>query len=137
MQHATESASARRAPRHPGARRLRVLRRVRIERYFRNARALIIYEGTTQIHKMMVAEHVPRYRNLNGRDGDISSRVVGPRAQRTAAGCVALALAPAAYAPPRAGTSVPGEPARRSPLGMTEDDVLAAWGDQAWGLQGL
>ena len=28
-----------------------------IERYFRNARAPIIYEGTTQIHKMMQAEH--------------------------------------------------------------------------------
>ena len=28
-----------------------------IERYFRNARAPIIYEGTTQVHKMMQAEH--------------------------------------------------------------------------------
>jgi glutaryl-CoA dehydrogenase (non-decarboxylating) len=43
-----------------------------IERYFRNARAPIIYEGTTQIHKMMQAEHALGYRNLNGRDGDIS-----------------------------------------------------------------
>ena len=41
-----------------------------IERYFRNARAPIIYEGTTQIHKMMQAEHALGYRNLNGRDGD-------------------------------------------------------------------
>ena len=43
-----------------------------IERYFRNARAPIIYEGTTQIHKMMQAEHALGYRQLNGRDGDVS-----------------------------------------------------------------
>jgi glutaryl-CoA dehydrogenase (non-decarboxylating) len=43
-----------------------------IERYFRNARAPIIYEGTTQIHKMLQAEHALGYRNLNGREGDIS-----------------------------------------------------------------
>jgi glutaryl-CoA dehydrogenase (non-decarboxylating) len=43
-----------------------------IERYFRNARAPIIYEGTTQIHKMMQAEHALGYRALNGRDGDVS-----------------------------------------------------------------
>jgi glutaryl-CoA dehydrogenase (non-decarboxylating) len=43
-----------------------------IERYFRNARAPIIYEGTTQIHKMMQAEHALGYRNLNGRGGDVS-----------------------------------------------------------------
>ena len=42
-----------------------------IERYFRNARAPIIYEGTTQIHKMMQAEHALGYRALNG-DGDVS-----------------------------------------------------------------
>ena len=66
-----------------------------IERYFR-ARAPIIYEGTTQIHKMMQAEHALGYRNLNGH-GDISPpRVVGPRAlgALAAAACVALALAP-------------------------------------------
>ena len=43
-----------------------------IERYFRNARAPIIYEGTTQIHKMLQAEHALGYRNLNGREGEIS-----------------------------------------------------------------
>src|ERR671932_594271 len=43
-----------------------------IERYFRNARAPIIYEGTTQIHKLMQAEHALGWRNLNGRDGDVS-----------------------------------------------------------------
>jgi glutaryl-CoA dehydrogenase (non-decarboxylating) len=43
-----------------------------IERYFRNARAPIIYEGTTQIHKMLQAEHALGYRRLNGRDGDAS-----------------------------------------------------------------
>src|SRR3954470_24947916 len=42
-----------------------------IERYFRNARAPIIYEGTTQVHKMMQAEHALGYRRLNG-DGDVS-----------------------------------------------------------------
>ena len=43
-----------------------------IERYFRNSRAPIIYEGTTQIHKMMQAEHALGFRHLNGRDGDVS-----------------------------------------------------------------
>src|SRR5437868_9239738 len=43
-----------------------------IERYFRNARAPIIYEGTTQIHKMMQAEHALGDRRLNGRGGDVS-----------------------------------------------------------------
>ena len=43
-----------------------------VERYFRNARAPIIYEGTTEIHKMMQAEHALGYRDLNGRDGDVS-----------------------------------------------------------------
>ena len=43
-----------------------------IERYFRNARAPIIYEGTTQIHKMMQAEHALGYRRLNGSNGEIS-----------------------------------------------------------------
>src|SRR5213083_2339300 len=43
-----------------------------IERYFRNARAPIIYEGTTQIHKMMQAEHALGFRRLNGRGGEVS-----------------------------------------------------------------
>jgi glutaryl-CoA dehydrogenase (non-decarboxylating) len=43
-----------------------------IERYFRNARAPIIYEGTTQIHKLLQAEHALGYRRLNGRDGEVS-----------------------------------------------------------------
>ena len=43
-----------------------------IERYFRNARAPIIYEGTTQIHKMMQAEHALGFRSLNGRGGEVS-----------------------------------------------------------------
>jgi glutaryl-CoA dehydrogenase (non-decarboxylating) len=38
-----------------------------VERYFRNARAPIIYEGTTQIHKMMQAEHALGFREMNGR----------------------------------------------------------------------
>jgi len=45
---------------------------VGIERYFRNARAPIIYEGTTQIHKMMQAEHALGYRSLNGKGGEVS-----------------------------------------------------------------
>src|SRR5215471_5511694 len=48
---------------------------VGIERYFRNARAPIIYEGTTQIHKMMQAEHALGYRRLNGRNGEMSPLV--------------------------------------------------------------
>jgi glutaryl-CoA dehydrogenase (non-decarboxylating) len=45
---------------------------VGIERYFRNARAPIIYEGTTQIHKLMQAEHALGYRRLNGAAGESS-----------------------------------------------------------------
>jgi len=45
---------------------------VGIERYFRNARAPIIYEGTTQIHKLMQAEHALGYRHLNGPGGESS-----------------------------------------------------------------
>src|SRR6184192_1273385 len=45
---------------------------VGIERFFRNARAPIIYEGTTQIHKLMQAEHALGTRRLNGRGGDVS-----------------------------------------------------------------
>ena len=37
-----------------------------VERYFRNSRAPMIYEGTTQIHKMMQAEHALGYRKMNG-----------------------------------------------------------------------
>ncbi|MCW2960423.1 MAG: hypothetical protein JWM90_810 [Thermoleophilia bacterium] len=40
-----------------------------VARYFRNARAPIIYEGTTQVHKMMQAEHALGWRQLNGRAG--------------------------------------------------------------------
>ena len=46
-----------------------------IERYFRNARAPIIYEGTTQIHKMLQAEHALGYRRLNGHTGEMSPLV--------------------------------------------------------------
>ncbi len=54
-----------------------------IERYFRNARAPIIYEGTTQIHKMMQAEHALGYRHLNGHTGEISPLVAwGPALAR-------------------------------------------------------
>jgi glutaryl-CoA dehydrogenase (non-decarboxylating) len=37
-----------------------------VERIFRNARAPMIYEGTTEIHKMLQAEHALGYRKLNG-----------------------------------------------------------------------
>ncbi len=37
-----------------------------VERLFRNARAPLLYEGTTEIHKMMQAEHVLGYRRLDG-----------------------------------------------------------------------
>src|SRR5947209_6459928 len=46
-----------------------------IERYLRNACAPVIYEGTTQIHKMMQAEHALGYRALNGHDGTASPLV--------------------------------------------------------------
>ena len=50
-----------------------------VERYFRNARAPIIYEGTTQIHKLMQAEHALGYRRLNGKNGDASPSRPGLR----------------------------------------------------------
>src|SRR5438105_2063866 len=46
-----------------------------IERYFRNARAPLIYEGTTQIHKMMQAEHALGFRRLNGHTGEMAPLV--------------------------------------------------------------
>ncbi len=46
-----------------------------IERYFRNARAPLIYEGTSEIQKMLQAEHALGYRRLNGPGGDISPLV--------------------------------------------------------------
>src|ERR687892_172647 len=52
-----------------------------IERYFRNARAPIIYEGTTQIHKMMQAEHALGWRSLNGRGGAAYRRDVHARGE--------------------------------------------------------
>jgi glutaryl-CoA dehydrogenase (non-decarboxylating) len=54
-----------------------------IERYFRNARAPIIYEGTTQIHKMLQAEHALGYRHMNGHTGEMSPLVSwGPALSR-------------------------------------------------------
>ncbi len=46
-----------------------------VERYFRNARAPILYEGTTQIHKMIQAEHALGYRHLNGHTGEMAPLV--------------------------------------------------------------
>ncbi len=46
-----------------------------IERYFRNARAPLIYEGTSEIQKMLQAEHALGYRQLNGSGGDVSPLV--------------------------------------------------------------
>src|ERR1700730_12189204 len=45
---------------------------VGIERYFRNARAPIIYEGTKQIHKMMQGQNALGYRAMNGKGGEVS-----------------------------------------------------------------
>ena len=55
---------------------------VGIERYFRNARAPIIYEGTTQIHKLMQAEHALGYRELNGARGRCRRSARGRRRSR-------------------------------------------------------
>ncbi len=38
-----------------------------VERYLRNARAPRLYEGTTEIHRMMLAEDALGYRSLDGR----------------------------------------------------------------------
>lgn len=43
---------------------------------------------------------------------------------------VALGVPGTAYAPPRTGVFVPGESLEGVRLGMTQDDVLAAWGDR-------
>ena len=63
--------SRRRTSRSRCTARTAIRRENGIERYFRNARAPIIYEGTTQIHKLMQAEHALGYRRLNG-GGDVS-----------------------------------------------------------------
>src|SRR2546423_14657495 len=93
-----------------------------IERYFRNARAPIIYEGTTQIHKMMQAEHALGFRRLNGHTGEmaplVSWRAPGaaapPHAERGAASPPGP-RAPRGRAPraPRAHPPRPGPPPRR------------------------
>ena len=56
---------------------------------------------------------------------------MGPRAlgALVVAACVALAV-PATAAPPRAGLFVPGESLGGVRLGMTEKEVLKAWGAQ-------
>lgn len=43
-----------------------------IERYFRNSRAPVIYEGTSQIHTLLQAEHALGLRTVNGRGGQMS-----------------------------------------------------------------
>ena len=81
-----------------------------IERYFRNARAPIIYEGTTQIHKLLQAEHALGYRQMNGRGGDVSPLVL------LGAGAVAGSRAGLTRASPRASRTArrgPGSRARR------------------------
>ena len=57
---------------------------------------------------------------------------MGPRAlgALAAALCVALALPAAAHAPPRTGVLVPGKSLGGVSLGMTEAEVIAAWGKQ-------
>ena len=45
-----------------------------------------------------------------------------------AAACVALAAVPSAFAPPRTGLFVPRESLGGVRIGMTESQVLAAWG---------
>ena len=102
-----------------------------IERYFRNARAPIIYEGTTQIHKMMQAEHALGYRNLNGRDGDVSP--LASWAPALSARLVAAALtlpATSAASLPAHGVFVPGESLGGIRLGDTKSEVLDIWGSR-------
>ena len=56
---------------------------------------------------------------------------MGPRAlgALVLAACLALAVAPAAFAPPKPGVFVPGESLGGVRLGMSQDEVLAAWGE--------
>ena len=103
-----------------------------IERYFRNARAPIIYEGTTQIHKMMQAEHALGYRRPEraGRR-HLPARIVGSRAVRAlAALAAALALA-WRFEPPhrrRPACSSPASALGGVRIGMTKQEVQARWG---------
>ncbi len=46
-----------------------------VERYFRNARAPVIYEGTSEIHTLLQAEHALGLRAVNGRGADMSPLV--------------------------------------------------------------
>ena len=83
-----------------------------IERYFRNARAPIIYEGTTQIHKLMQAEHALGYRRLNGRDGEVSP--------------LCLVGAGAGASSPGAPTSLPAPDQTGAPTGGPETSASAS-----------
>ena len=95
----------------------------------------IIYEGTTQIHKMMQAEHALGYRQLNGRGGDITPLASwGPALARTVTAAVAalataLALAGGASAAlPDEGTLVPGQTLGGVSIGMSKAKVRSVWG---------
>jgi hypothetical protein len=56
---------------------------------------------------------------------------VGPRTLGALIAAAAVALAvPASAAPPRSGLFVPGETLGGVRLGMTEQDVLATWGER-------
>ena len=66
-----------------------------IERYFRNARAPIIYEGTTQIHKLLQAEHALGYRrDERPRRRRVAALLVGAGARAGARALEAAAPGP-------------------------------------------
>ena len=98
---------------------------VGIERYFRNARAPIIYEGTTQIHKLMQAEHALGYRKLNGAEGrGLAALLVG-------AGALAGARAGLAARRPSSRRRLEAEELARRP----DADLVAVRIDRDRGLR--
>ena len=105
-----------------------------IERYFRNARAPIIYEGTTQIHKMMQAEHALGYRRLNGHTGEMAPLVSwrpvasGSDPEGSDPAVLRSATSPATTPAPKQGQTPKGltlRPKRATALALRPHDRLA------------
>ena len=138
--HATESRLQGGAPRDPGARRVRLLRRSTASSGTSATPARpIIYEGTTQIHKMMQAEHALGYREPE-RPGRrrLAARLVGARAPRPLALTAPRARgrgAPGGVPAPRrsrrtGGVVHAGRVARRHRARDDQGEVLETWGQR-------
>ena len=100
-----------------------------IERYFRNARAPIIYEGTTQIHKLMQAEHALGYRAAERLERrGLADLLVGAGSLAGSRAGVGSGRSTASRAPRRRDRRGPGSPRRT----RTRSQVLVVPDQLAW-----